>query len=81
MKATAIILAAGASKRMGLPKALLEADQGLSFLGRLAKIFTEAGLAPLVVLGAPLTVDADAFKTASGDLESILREICRRIRE
>jgi len=35
--------------------------------------------APLVVLGAPLTVDADAFKTASGDLESILREICRQI--
>ena len=25
--------------------------------------------APLVVLGAPLTIDADAFKTASGDLE------------
>lgn len=37
--------------------------------------------APLVVLGAPLTVDADAFKTASGDLEGALREICRRIRE
>lgn len=36
--------------------------------------------APLVVLGAPLTVDADAFKTAQGDLEGILREICRRIR-
>jgi 3-hexulose-6-phosphate synthase/6-phospho-3-hexuloisomerase len=36
--------------------------------------------APLVVLGAPLTVDADSFKTASGDLESVLREICRRIR-
>ncbi len=36
--------------------------------------------APLVVLGAPLTVDADAFKTAGGDLETILREICRRIR-
>ncbi len=36
--------------------------------------------APLVVLGAPLTVDSDSFKTASGDLESILREICRRIR-
>jgi len=36
--------------------------------------------APLVVLGAPLTVDADSFKTAAGDLESILREICRRIR-
>lgn len=37
--------------------------------------------APLVVLGAPLTVDADAFKTAAGDLEGILREICRRIRQ
>ena len=37
--------------------------------------------APLVVLGAPLTVDADAFKTAAGDLEGVLREICRRIRE
>ena len=35
--------------------------------------------APLVVLGAPLTIDADSFKTAAGDLESILREICRRI--
>lgn len=35
--------------------------------------------APLVVLGAPLTIDADAFKTANGDLEAILGEICRRI--
>lgn len=37
--------------------------------------------APLVVLGAPLTVDANSFKTASGDLESVLRMICQRIRE
>ena len=35
--------------------------------------------APLVVLGAPLTIDADAFKTASGDLESSLRMICDKI--
>lgn len=35
--------------------------------------------APLVVLGAPLTIDADAFKTAGGDLESSLRLICSRI--
>ncbi len=32
--------------------------------------------APLVVLGAPLTIDADPFKTAGGDLESSLRLIC-----
>lgn len=35
--------------------------------------------APLVVLGAPLTVDADAFKTADGDLEGSLRLICEAI--
>ena len=35
--------------------------------------------APLVVLGAPLTIDADAFKTADGDLESSLRMICDQV--
>src|SRR5690606_26105807 len=35
--------------------------------------------APLVVIGAPLAVDADSFKTASGDLESTLRLICERV--
>jgi 3-hexulose-6-phosphate synthase len=35
--------------------------------------------APLVVLGAPLTIDADAFRTASGDLESKLRLICEKV--
>lgn len=35
--------------------------------------------APLVVLGAPLTIDAEAFKTADGDLESSLRKICAAI--
>jgi len=32
--------------------------------------------APLVVLGAPLTIDADAFRTAGGDLETTLAAIC-----
>ena len=35
--------------------------------------------APLVVIGAPLTIDADAFKTASGDVESSLRLICQKV--
>jgi 3-hexulose-6-phosphate synthase len=35
--------------------------------------------APLVVIGAPLAVDADSFKTAGGDLEGILRQICERV--
>jgi 3-hexulose-6-phosphate synthase len=35
--------------------------------------------APLVVIGAPLAVDADAFRTAGGDLEGTLRLICERV--
>ena len=35
--------------------------------------------APLVVLGAPLTIDADAFKTARGDVEGSLRLICEKV--
>lgn len=35
--------------------------------------------APLVVLGAPLTIDADSFKTNSEDLSEILRSICEQI--
>ncbi|HEV7279955.1 MAG TPA: orotidine 5'-phosphate decarboxylase / HUMPS family protein [Pirellulaceae bacterium] len=35
--------------------------------------------APLVVLGAPLTIDADAFKTASGDVEGSLRLVCETV--
>lgn len=32
--------------------------------------------APLVVLGAPLVIDSDRFKTADGDLEASLKRIC-----
>ena len=35
--------------------------------------------APLVVLGAPLTIDADSFRTADGDVEASLRMICEKI--
>ena len=35
--------------------------------------------APLVVIGAPLTIDADTFKTADGNLESSLRLICEKV--
>ena len=35
--------------------------------------------APLVVLGAPLTIDAEAFRTASGDIEGSLRLICEKV--
>ena len=35
--------------------------------------------APLVVIGAPLAVDAHAFRTAQGDIEGTLRLICEKV--
>jgi 3-hexulose-6-phosphate synthase len=35
--------------------------------------------APLVVLGAPLVIDADEFQTASGDVAAALRQICQQV--
>jgi 3-hexulose-6-phosphate synthase/6-phospho-3-hexuloisomerase len=35
--------------------------------------------APLVVVGAPLAIDAYAFRTAAGDLEGVLRSICDKV--
>ena len=37
--------------------------------------------APLVVLGAPLVIEADEFKTSSNDIGTILREITTEIRK
>ena len=35
--------------------------------------------APLVVLGAPLTIDADSFQTAQGDVAGALCQICEKV--
>jgi 3-hexulose-6-phosphate synthase len=35
--------------------------------------------APLVVIGAPLVIDAYAFRAAAGDLEGTLRSICEQV--
>jgi 3-hexulose-6-phosphate synthase len=35
--------------------------------------------APLVVIGAPLAIDADSFQGAKGDVEATLRLICQRV--
>ena len=35
--------------------------------------------APLVVIGAPLAVDADSFRTAAGDLSGVLRHVCDHV--
>ncbi len=35
--------------------------------------------APLVVVGAPLAIEPDAFKSAGGDVALVLKEICSRV--
>lgn len=42
-------------------------------------VHTPAYGAPLVVIGAPLAIDSDAFRTASGEVEDSLRLICRKV--
>jgi 3-hexulose-6-phosphate synthase/6-phospho-3-hexuloisomerase len=42
-------------------------------------IETPAYGAPLVVIGAPLAIDAHAFSAAGGDIEALLEEICRKV--
>ncbi|HEU0184630.1 MAG TPA: D-arabino 3-hexulose 6-phosphate aldehyde lyase, partial [Blastocatellia bacterium] len=37
--------------------------------------------APLVVIGAPLAIDAHSFSVAASDLKSVLSEITRRIKQ
>lgn len=52
MTFAACILAAGASSRMGSPKALLELPGGQTFLSRVLEVARKAGAAPrIVVLG------------------------------
>ncbi len=51
MLAVAVLLAAGEGRRMGLPKALLDAG-GATFLEALSRTFEEAGCRVLAVVGA-----------------------------
>ncbi len=58
----AVILAAGASSRMGSPKALLDTGAGESFLDRLAGVFLEAGCSVYVVVGEDAAPIAQAIR-------------------
>lgn len=59
-----ILLAAGASTRMGQKKALLE-YQGEAFLDRLIRVYAEAGAAPYVVLGYDASAIAAGLRRAA----------------
>jgi molybdenum cofactor cytidylyltransferase len=67
MKAVAIILAAGESRRMAHPKALIEHEGGRSFLQSLAATFGKAGCTVLGVVGK----DAEAVREQHPSLELV----------
>ena len=62
-----IVLAAGASSRMGQTKALLPIQPGRTLLGRILGTFCEAALAPLVVVSRTHLDIADAWGDPQSD--------------
>ena len=68
-RVAAVLLAAGASRRLGTPKQLLLDEHGMTLVARAARLLTDAGCSPIVVVtgaeavavglavsGLPLTV-------------------------
>ena len=53
--------------------------QGVGGLSIEQAIDTPRFGAPLVVIGAPLAINAHSFQTAAGDVEQILRTICQKV--
>jgi len=64
MRLPGIVLAAGASSRMGQPKALLPIQPGRTFLGRVLATLSEAGIAPLVVVSRTAVDIGDVWDEA-----------------
>ncbi|TCC23746.1 nucleotidyltransferase family protein [Kribbella speibonae] len=50
MKIAGLVLAAGAGRRMGTPKALIRDADGVTWAARTARLLTEAGCSPVVVV-------------------------------
>jgi nicotine blue oxidoreductase len=50
MKIAGLVLAAGAGRRMGTPKALIRDGEGVEWVVRTARVLAEAGCAPVVVV-------------------------------
>ena len=73
----ALILAAGESRRMGSPKALLEAPGGGSFVGRIVRAFVEAGVLDVVIVtGAEHAAIAHALE---GDRLPVVPRLARNL--
>lgn len=73
-----IILAAGASSRMGRPKALLPCVDGRSFLASLAATLTAAGVDPIVVVVAAPHAAAVAPAAEALGLEVVVNPVPER---
>ena len=66
----AIVLAAGRSSRMGRPKAMLPLDSGDTFLSRIVRTFTAAGVEDVVVV---VGHEASAIVESFADVDAVAR--------
>ncbi|TCC05583.1 nucleotidyltransferase family protein [Kribbella soli] len=64
MKIAGLVLAAGAGRRMGTPKALIRDADGVTWVVRTARLLTEAGCSPVVVV---VGASADQVRAALSD--------------
>ena len=69
----AVVLAAGQSRRMGRPKALLPTASGETFVARALRAFTDAGLAHVAVVGRR---DDERLCEAVGATDSRVAYLC-----
>lgn len=90
LSAAAVVLAAGASRRMGCPKAFLETPDGGTFLGEILAVAGELRLSPVVIVtsaelasamggaapGAVVLVNPEPSRGQLSSLQLALETIC-----
>jgi CTP:molybdopterin cytidylyltransferase MocA len=70
---TGVVLAAGAGRRLGVPKALVRAADGTPWLHRASSLLTDAGCTPvLVVLGARADEARALLPTPAGAVRAVV---------
>lgn len=72
---TAVVLAAGFSSRMGVPKALLVDREGCPFVVRIVRTLADAGLHTVTVVSSASLRDPIVDVLSTGDVPAIVRVV------
>ncbi|WP_188674073.1 nucleotidyltransferase family protein [Subtercola lobariae] len=70
-----LLLAAGAGRRMGMPKALVRSDDGVAWVVRGARLLLASGCSPVVVVVGAHAAEVEAVLAASLDADARLRVV------